>query len=121
LSLNPDAIGYYRARLDASTIDANLKNFSQLHDGDKIALLDDQWALVESGTEELGTYLALAASMGVDLDTRIWEHIAAALATIEYDERGTSGHAAFAAYARSIIQPVASRLGWDARPGTPMR
>ena len=117
LSLNPDAIGYYRARFDAPSFDANVKNFNQLQDGDKIALLDDQWALVESGTEELGTYLALAASMGVDLDTRIWEQIVSALSTIEYDERGSAGHEAFAAYARSIIQPAASRLGWDARPG----
>jgi aminopeptidase N len=117
LSLNPDAIGYYRARFDAASFAANAKSFSQLHDGDRIALLDDQWALVESGTEPLGNYLALAASAGVELDTRIWEQIAAALSTLEYDERGTAGHAAFAAYARSIIQPIASRLGWDARPG----
>jgi aminopeptidase N len=117
LSLNPDTIGYYRARFDAPSFDANVKNFSRLRDGDKIALLDDQWALVESGTEELGSYLALAASTGDDLDTRMWEQIAGALATIEYDERGSAGHAAFAAYARSIIQPAARRLGWDARPG----
>jgi aminopeptidase N len=52
----------------------------------------------------VGTYLALAAAMGGDLDARIWEQIAAALSTIEYDERGTPGHNAFAAYARSILQ-----------------
>jgi aminopeptidase N len=117
LSLNPDAIGYYRTRFDAPSFGANAKSFSQLHDGDKIALLDDEWALVESGTEQLGNYLALAASAGVELDARIWDEIAAALSTLEYDERGTAGHAAFAAYARSIIQPIASRLQWDARPG----
>jgi aminopeptidase N len=117
LSLNPDAIGYYRVRYDAPSFDANLKNFGRLRNGDKIALLDDQWALVESGTEPLGTYLALASSMGADLDTRIWQQIAASLATIESDERGTQGHAAFAAYARSIIEAAAHRLGWDSRPG----
>ena len=117
LSLNPDAIGYYRTRLDAPSFAANAKSFSRLHDGDKIALLDDEWALVESGTEQLGNYLALAASAGVELDTRMWDEIAAALSTLEYDERGAAGHAAFAAYARSIIQPIANGLGWDARPG----
>jgi aminopeptidase N len=117
LSLNPDAIGYYHARFDAPSFAANAKSFNRLHNGDKIALLDDEWALVESGTEQLGNYLALAASAGGELDTRMWEEIAAALSRLEYDERGTAGHAAFAAYARSIIQPIASRLGWDARPG----
>jgi hypothetical protein len=84
-----------------------------VRDGDNIALLDDQWALVESGTEELSTYLALAASMGVDLDTRIWEQIAAALATIEYDEPGTSGHAG--------ASPPSSRIATPSSPGTSMR
>jgi aminopeptidase N len=115
LSLNPDAVGYYRGQFDPPTFAANVRNFSHLHDGDRIALLDDQWALAEAGTEQLGSYLQLASSVGVELDTRIWEQIAGALATIEYDERGTAGHDAFAAYARSIIQPVASRLGWDAK------
>jgi aminopeptidase N len=117
LSLNPDAIGYYRVRFDAPTFDTNLKYFARLRNGDKISLLDDQWALVGSGTENLGSYLSIVSSMGLDLDTRIWQQIAGALATIEYDERETAGHDAFAAYARSIIQPVADRLGWDSRPG----
>jgi len=117
LSLNPDAIGYYRVRFDATTFDANKKNFHRLHDGDKISLLDDQWALVASGAENLSSYLSLAASMGTNLDTRIWQQIAEVLAAIEYDERGTPGHDAFAAYARSIIQPAAGRLGWDSKPG----
>jgi aminopeptidase N len=115
LSLNPEAVGYYRVRFDTPTLDANARNFTKLPDGDKIAMLDDQWALAESGKEQLATYFRLAASMGVELDTRIWDQIADALSTLEYDERGSPGHAAFAAYARSLIQPVATRLGWDAR------
>ena len=35
----------------------------------------------------LASYLALAERMGKDLDTRAWRQIAAALGTIEYDER----------------------------------
>ncbi len=116
LSLNPDAIGYYRVRYDAPSFKANLANFNRLRNGDRIALLDDQWALVQSGTENLGSFLSLAAAMGADLDARIWQQIADALATIEFDERGSAGHDAFAALARSMIEPVASRMGWDARP-----
>ena len=117
LSVNADAIGFYRARYDEATYKANAVNFGALADGDKIALLDDQWALVESGADELRSYLALASSMGSNLDTRAWEQIAAALGTIEYAERGTAGYDAFSAYARSIIRPLAGRLGWDSRPG----
>jgi aminopeptidase N len=115
LSVNADAIGFYRVRYDPVTFGDNASNFAGLPDADRIALLDDQWALVESGTEALGSYLALAASMRSSLDTRAWEQVAEALGTIEYAERGTPGHAAYTAFARSIIGPIADQLGWDAR------
>src|SRR5271165_1193771 len=35
LSLNPDAIGYYRVRYDAPSFKANLENFGRLHDADR--------------------------------------------------------------------------------------
>jgi aminopeptidase N len=117
LSVNADAIGFYRARYDEATNRINARDFTALQDGDKIALLDDQWALVESGQGELSSYLALASSMGSSLNTRAWQQIAAALGTIEYAERGTGGYAAYSAYARSIIKPVSARLGWDSKPG----
>jgi len=117
LSVNADALGFYRAIYDPATLATNTRHFDHLPDADRIALLDDQWALVESGTERLPSYLALASSMGADLDTRAWEQIAHALETIEYAERGTARHDAFAAYGRSILRPAFERLGWDSRPG----
>jgi hypothetical protein len=75
--------------------------------------------LVESGTEPLATYLTLVASMGANRDSRAWKQIVEALGTIEYDERGTAGHDAFAAFARSIIKPMANQLGWDAQSTEP--
>jgi aminopeptidase N len=117
LSANAGAIGYYRVQYDAATLAANTRAFNTLPDGDRIALLDDQWALVQSQAAPLASYLALAENMGSDVDTRPWEQIINSLGTIEYDERGSTGHDAFAAYARSLIKPVAARLGWDARAG----
>jgi aminopeptidase N len=117
LSVDADAIGFYRVMYDAATLAVNTKNFSRLPDADRIALLDDQWALVESGAAPLPSFLALASSMGADLDTRAWLQIAQAFETIEYAERGTAGHDAFAAYARSILKPPFERVGWDAGSG----
>jgi aminopeptidase N len=116
LSINAGALGFYRTHYDAATLAADTKYFGRLKDTDRIALLDDQWALVESGIDALPTYLALAGSMGTDLDTRAWDQIAHALASIEYDERGLSGHDAFAAYARTVLRPPFEQLGWAAKP-----
>jgi hypothetical protein len=64
----------------------------------------------------LDRYLGLASAMGGDLNDRAWSQIIQALGQIENYERGSSGHNAFTAYARSILKPVAAVLGWDPRP-----
>ncbi len=122
LSVDAGALGFYRVQYDPATLALNTRQFGTLPDGDRIALLDDQWALVEAGLAQLPSFLALASGMGEDLDARAWTQIAHGLAIIEYDERGSAGHDAFAAYARSLLKPLDSRLGWDATvPETPAR
>jgi len=117
LSVNADAIGFYRVKYDAATLAANTRTFGAVPDGDRIALLDDGWALALAGEQPLGSYLALASAMGSNRDSRAWEQIAAALGTLEHYGRGSRGHAAFATAARSIVRPVADNLGWDPQPG----
>jgi aminopeptidase N len=117
LSLDADAIGFYRVHYDAPTLALDIGAFGTLPDADRIALLDDQWALVQSNRDALANYLALPPRMGADLDIRAWTQISSALNRIEFDERGTAGHDAFAAYARSLLAAPARALGWDSRPG----
>ena len=117
LSVNAGGLGLYRAAYDDATFALDQKNFATLQDTDKIVMLDDQWALAEANQAPLGSYLALVSSMGSDLDDRAWDQIAEALGTLESYERGTPGHDAFAAYARSVMRPIFDRLGWDPKPG----
>jgi aminopeptidase N len=117
LSVNANAIGYFRAKYDASALAANTRDFGRMRDADRIVLLDDQWALAGSGLSPLSNYLALAASMGSDMDPRAWVQISGALQAIEFAERQTPGHDAFVKYARSILKPAFDVVGWDAKPG----
>lgn len=117
LSLNAGAVGYFRVAYDDATLDADRHAFPSLPSGDRIALLDDQWALVEAGRQKLARYLPLAEALGDEPQERAWSQVIDALATIERDERGTPGHDAFLAYGRKLLQPLAKRLGWDARAG----
>jgi aminopeptidase N len=117
LSANADTVGFYRVAYDGATLAANRAHFAQLAEGDKIALLDDQWALAEANEAPLSAYLGLAAAMGGDVDERAWEQILESLQTIERDERGKPGHDAFTAFARSIARPAFAVLGWDPKPG----
>jgi len=115
LSVDADAVGYYRVQYDEATLAINTATFANALNGDRIALLDDQWALVESGMAPLKSYLALAAGMHDNLDVRAWQQITGALSVVEYAERGSPGHDGFAAFARSLLKPAAQRLGWQAR------
>ncbi len=117
LSLTPDAIGFYRVAYDDKTLETDRLAFSTLPSGDRIALLDDQWALVQAGQQKLERYLGLASAMGAELNDRACSQIIEALRQIEIYERGTAGHEAFTAYARSLLKPLAAMLGWDPRPG----
>ena len=117
LSVNADAIGFFRVKYDPATLAADTRAFAHLPDGDRIALLDDAWALSLAGEQPLGSYLALAAAMGSNHNSRAWEQIAAALGALDRDERGTPGHESFTVRARALLKPMASTLGWDPRPG----
>jgi hypothetical protein len=116
LSVNANAIGYYRTQYDELTLAVNAQNFDRIVDGDRIALLDDQWALVISNRAQLPSYLELASSMGTDLDARPWLQIVDSLGTLEYAERGSQGHDTYMRYASSVLQPVLDSLSWDPKP-----
>jgi aminopeptidase N len=115
LSLNAGAIGFYRVAYDEATLQNNTRFFATLPRGDRIALLDDQWALVEAGARELSTFLAVADRMSSVVEERAWTQIATALGIIEYAERGSPGHDAFAGFAAAIVRPVAAKLGWTSK------
>jgi aminopeptidase N len=113
LSINANADGFFRTAYDAATLRTNAQQFRSLPPGDRIALLDDQWAQVESGTQPLDSYLALVGALGDEPNERAWSQILEALGTVERAERGTPGHKAFVAYAAGLLKPVATRLGWQ--------
>jgi aminopeptidase N len=117
VSLNADADGFFRVAYDDTLLGLDTRRFANLPDRDRIALLDDQWALAESGAQPLERYLALVSAMGVDLNERAWSQVLGAIDTLERAERGTPGHEAFVAWARGLVKPVADRMGWNPAPG----
>ena len=117
LTVNAGLLGFYRVAYDDATLKTNTAAFGTLPDADRIALLDDQWALARAGKAPLASFLTLAGAMGDDRDARAWAQIADSLSSIEVDERGSSGHDAYVAYARSVLAPLAVALGWNPAPG----
>jgi aminopeptidase N len=113
LTLDAGNVGFFRVAYDEPTLKVNTRDFAALPDSDRIALLDDQWALVEADQQQLGSYLHLVAQMGSDLNTRAWTQIVGALNTVHETLRGSPDLAAFDAFACKLLRPTADQLGWE--------
>jgi aminopeptidase N len=122
LSVNAGGTGFYRVAYDPATLAVDTLAFAALPAAERIALLDDQWALASSGMAPLASYLALASAAGDERDERderVWAQILGALDAIARAERGTPGEASYLAFARRIAAPLARRIGWDPIAGEP--
>jgi aminopeptidase N len=117
LRANVSDIGYYRVAYDDATFETNRRAFATIPDDDKIGMLYDQWALVRVGRVPLATFIALANAMGDNGNEHAWATIVEGLQSLERDTRGTPQHDAMVAYARTLVTPLATALGWDAKPG----
>jgi aminopeptidase N len=117
LLANAGGYGFYRVAYDKQTLANDTNGFASFSNADKIALLDNQWALARAGKSRLDAYLDMAGKMGSDYDGRAWEQIIATLTTLEKDTRGLQSHAALMARARALVGPVVAALGWASKPG----
>jgi len=82
---------------------------------DQLGILNDAWALGESGYAPVTNYLDLTRTIPVDADPIVWLQIIPTLVTIDRLYKDDLGRTAFIAFARDRLRPLALRLGWDAQ------
>ncbi len=119
VKLNLGDVGYYRVRYDAAMQAALARNLSAMEPADRINLLNDAWALVESLREVPSAYFVIADGLGVDDHRRVIDQLIGTLARVDKLERSRPGRAAFQAYARALLRPIFERVGWQAADGEP--
>ncbi|MGA2136387.1 MAG: M1 family aminopeptidase [Bryobacteraceae bacterium] len=108
---------YVRVLYSPSMIDVLSSQFARVHPADQLGILCDTWALGQSGIAPVSTYLDLARALPANADPVVWGQIVDSLVSLERLYRDTPGYAAFTAFARDLLNPLAARLGWDAPPG----
>lgn len=117
VKLNLGDRGYYRIQYAPADRKALLERFARLRPEDRLNLLADAWALVYGERASSMDYLSLLDRLQGETDAAVWEQVIATLEEIDRLEQGQAGRAAFRAYARSVLQPLYARLGWDAAAG----
>ena len=117
IKLNFGDAGYYRVEYDAATEAALAKAIETMEPADRVNLLADNWALVETGRIPVDRYFTLADAVGDDRNRAVWEQVMGTIARLDDLERGLPGRPAFQAYARSRLRPAFDRLGWNRAAG----
>ncbi|MEA2988360.1 MAG: hypothetical protein QOG83_1071 [Alphaproteobacteria bacterium] len=117
VKLNLGDVGYYRVRYDAASAAALARAIGTMTPADRINLLADSWALVESAQGSPQAFFELVDHIAHDDNRAIWEQVLRTFARINHLERGRPGRAPFRAYARAKLGPVFAGLGWQASAG----
>jgi alanyl aminopeptidase len=113
---NADQAGYYHAKTDSKTL-ATLAALpaATLSPRERVGLLTDAWALVESGALEANDFIELARKFRGDSELAVWEQVTDALDELSEDAVSDADQPAFGAMVRSLLGPEAAALGWEAR------
>ena len=113
---NARGLGFYRFALDDALFDALLPHVRSLEPEERLALVDDQWALVRAGRRPVATFLRVLDALAGESDRVVLGAAYERLRWIESYALGESDRAAFGALAVRLFQPQLDRLGYDPRP-----
>ncbi|MGH9579623.1 MAG: M1 family metallopeptidase, partial [Terriglobales bacterium] len=115
---NAGASGYYRTAYGANARE-HIRRDSQktLTPGERLLLLNDEWALMRAGRRSIGDYLALLDGFrGERMRAIVLEFTGRVEYIGDYLVEG-SDRAAFEAWVSALLRPAAQELGWQPASG----
>jgi aminopeptidase N len=113
IKLNVGDTGYYRVEYDVASRSALTNSFAFLNSTDRVNVLDDTWAMVESERIPPSAYLAFLQELGPDEDGGVCEQIIRTFVRLDRLARGRPERAGLQTYLRARLRPVLDRLKWD--------
>ena len=114
---NAGGHGFYRVRYSDRLLRALVANLGSLNDLERFCLIDDAWALVESGDIDAVSYLRLADAYRQETEFVIWTTVLGGLGTMDHHLVSEAQRSPFSDLVMELIEPALERLGWDPRPG----
>jgi aminopeptidase N len=122
IKANADAVGFFRVLYEPALFNDLQKNVFQLPEGDRINLLTDTWAFVESGNIQASAYFELIDDLIHDDSFALWktalgsDNAMGGLKMIDRLEQGQPGRENYQKYICSVFGPKLQVLGWDEKP-----
>ncbi len=109
--VNAGATSYARVRYDDKSFAGVSGRFAGLAAADQNNLINDAWALGQSGYAPASRVLTLTAALPASADPIVWQSTIGKLGAIDTAETGAGGRDAFRHAALRLIAPVDARLG----------
>ncbi|TMA54356.1 MAG: M1 family metallopeptidase [Deltaproteobacteria bacterium] len=111
---NAQAGGFYRVLHDPADRGALLEDLAALTAVERLALANDQWALVRSVKTSIETFLEVADALGDETDYDVLDGLAGPLAVVDEQivEPGSVEQARFRGWIARRFGPALARLGW---------
>jgi len=118
LLANGGGNGFYRTSYAPEALQALARSAeSQLTPIERLILLEDTWASVRVGRSSVPDYLTLAKGLQDESSAGVLGVALAQLVNIDRSLVTENDRAAYQAWVRGFLQPIARRIGWQNRPG----
>jgi puromycin-sensitive aminopeptidase len=114
---NAGARGFYRYVMDDRSVALLSGVVRQLDAGERLMLIDNQWALTRAGKAHLGQLFQLFEGLRGEEDRAVLDAISGPIAWLSTHAVSDERRPAFQQYVRDYFTPLFEKLGWDPKPG----
>jgi len=114
---NSRAAGFYRFSLDRPLRARLLAHLGECSPEERLLLLDNEWALLQSGAAETGDHVALLRALAGERDRAVLAVVLEQLQWLAIHALPDGAEAPFGRLVDAIFGPVLGRLGFDTRAG----
>jgi aminopeptidase N len=111
--VNGSATGYYRTQYDKADLDKlSAVARTDLNTAERIALVYDEAALVNSGKESMATFLDLVTALNQDAQRAVVQSYGPTLGYIMQYVLSAENEEGYRSWVRSNFQPMLAKIGW---------
>jgi aminopeptidase N len=115
--VNAGQTAYFRTAYDDASFKKVAAAFASLSQEDQLGLINDARDNGYVGLAPFGQFLSLAAQVTPDTNVKVLDTLAGRMQGIDTLYRGLPGQKAYRAFVVSVLDPVFTKVGWDAKPG----
>jgi aminopeptidase N len=110
--LNAGGRGYYRTQYPPAMLRALAPHIADvLNAPERLALIDDEWALLRADRHSAAEYLTVAAGYGRESSSDVLEEVATRLRFVHQYLTTDASRPRFEAFVRDLLRPLSSQVG----------